>query len=69
MTTARQLATKVGAKAATGVWGEIRSEVWRDIVVIGNKNGRRMPNMPWDVEREAKARLGLPAGHAQKAKL
>jgi hypothetical protein len=37
MTTVNQLATKIGAKAATGVWGEIRSEIWRDIVVIGDK--------------------------------
>jgi hypothetical protein len=69
MTTVNQLATKIGAKAATGVWGEIRSEIWRDIVVIGDKDSRRMPNMPWDTERESKARLGLPAGHIQKAKL
>lgn len=69
MQSAHQLAAKIGAKAATGVWGEIRSEIWRDIVVVGDKDGRRMPNMPWDVERHAKERLNLPAGLVQKAKL
>lgn len=62
------LAAEQGAKASTGVWGEIRSEVYRELVLVGDKANLRLPRLHGQVESEARARLGIMGG-VKQAKL
>lgn len=62
---AHEIGQKKGVKASTGVWGELRGEVWRDLLVVGARENERLPRMHWQIEKEANSRLGA----VEKAKL